>query len=113
MNRNSALSAIWIASAALIAGIQYSDPTSILIAAGTGALTSAYMTLYVFASTGKTYLWRALPLFAVLAGIIYCMVTKTMFFGLDQITQGFYGYAMSMFLVAVVARLWPAAKSKQ
>lgn len=113
MNRNNALAAIWIGCAALISGIQFSDLTSILIAAATGALTAAYMTLYVLTSTGKTYLWRAMPLFALLAGIVYCMVTKTEFYGLEQITKGLYGYAMSMFVVAVVARMWPAAKSKE
>ncbi|QQR55699.1 MAG: hypothetical protein IPG59_11805 [Candidatus Melainabacteria bacterium] len=112
MNRNNALAAIWIGCAGLIAGMQFSDLTSILIAAGTGALTAAYMTLYVFTSSGKTYLWRVMPLLAMLAGIVYCMITKTEFYGLDQVLKGFYGYAISMFVVAAIARLWPAAKSK-
>lgn len=113
MNRNNALAAIWIGCSALVAGIQFSDPTSILIAAGTGALTAAYMTLYVLPSAGKTYLWRALPLLLAVVGMVYCMVAKIDFFGLDQMFKGLYGYAISMFVVAAIARLWPAAKSKE
>lgn len=113
MNRNNALTAIWIGCSALVAGIQFSDPTSILIAAGTGALTAAYMTLYVLPTSGKAYLWRVMPLLLAVVGMVYCMVTKTEFFGLDQMLKGLYGYAISMFVVAAIARVWPAAaKSK-
>lgn len=113
MNRNNALAAIWILCAAVVPALQFTDLTSILIASGTGAFTAAYMTLWVLPSSGKTYLWRALPLLLAVAGMVYCIVTKTEFFGLDQMVKGLYGYAISMFVVAAIARVWPAAKSKE
>lgn len=108
MNSNTILSLIWAGAAALFAGLQYpmSDLNSVLLAGATGAIMSLYMALYVFRSTGKTYLLRVLPLLAVVCACLYFHLTGQTFYGLDQMFKGFQGFGAGLFVMAAASRLF-------
>lgn len=109
--KNNPIATTWMVSGVItgfvfsLGGGQMADYVSGAAGAAVGLLVSAYFSLYLYAGpSGKEALKRLIPALVVAAlvgGLWYAGVTIPMF-----ILQGTYGASMSLFIAAVVGRLF-------